>query len=70
MTQQRVARGSTLLLALLSACTEAPSRSGVVTTIDTVNGIERVRNQGEPPRWQLRELLILGSSAMGDKNYW
>ena len=57
-------------IALLVACgtqdtTDVPT--SVRTEIDTINGVEHVRNAGVPPSWRLEEILRLGSEgAFGD----
>lgn len=57
----------TLALAVIAAACGAgdnPAGSGpLTTTVDTVDGVIRVVNQGSPPTWELRELLTLGSAG-------
>lgn len=53
-----------LLPALLFACRSedtGETATSVRTEIDTVGGVERIRNSGTPPTWRLERLLTLGS---------
>ena len=53
-----------LLSSLLVACGSEDAgvtATGVRTEIDTVSGIERIRNFGVPPTWRLEKLLTIGS---------
>jgi 6-bladed beta-propeller protein len=52
------------VLFILSACAEDTSRTAT-STKSVVNGVERIQNRGQPPRWELRELVSLGSGAEG-----
>lgn len=56
-----------LLASLLGAGCGAGSNpsgeSSLTTTIDTVAGVVQVVNRGTPLRWELRELLTLGSAG-------
>jgi hypothetical protein len=51
-----------------------PASAGLRVEIDTVAGVEHVRNAGSPPEWSLAETLTLGSSgaaatAAGDDEF-
>lgn len=43
-----------------AACADQTATTSAVA-IDTVNGVEHVRNSGTPPTWELKELLTLGA---------
>lgn len=53
------------LAASLGGCSaDAADKASSSTTIDTVAGVERIRNIGAGPNWSVREVLTLGSSAL------
>ncbi len=60
---RRARNQNTSVLLLLLACTDPTPRGSVTMAVDTVNGVEHIRNTGEPPRWELRELTTLGTGA-------
>jgi hypothetical protein len=51
-----------ILTAWLVGCADnTATKSSAVVVVDTVNGIEHVRNSGTPAKWELEELLTLGA---------
>ena len=53
-------------LVLFAGCGGQERGGSVSVTIDTVNGAVRVRNAGVPARWELHELVTLGTGADSD----
>ena len=51
----------TALTACLVGCADETATKSSAVVIDTVNGVEHVRNSGTPPSWELKELLTLGA---------
>jgi len=43
-----------------------PSAAGVTTTIDTIDGVVRVTNTGDPPQWQLTQVASIGPKSLTD----
>ena len=59
----------TLLLACGACNPDAAPPGGVVTTMDTVNGVAHVRNAGAPPAWTTTLMLRIGSVAGGPEEF-
>lgn len=55
---------SLVVLAVAACSGDRPSVTSVVTTVDTINGIEVVRNAGAPPTWTITETLTLGRAGI------
>ena len=53
------------LLAGLCSCRGGDAVSGVTVAIDTVAGVEWVRNSGEPPAWRLDEIVRVRGGDVG-----
>ncbi len=54
-----------MLLIGLLACSNETRTPPLLATIDTLNGVVHVVNSGDPPRWELRPLLTIGSEDEG-----
>src|SRR5688572_29611828 len=50
-----------MLTAWLVGCADNTATKSSAVVVDTVNGVEHVRNSGTPPKWELEEMLALGA---------
>ena len=58
----------TAAAALVAGCGQDSMSSGgdLTTTFDTIDGVIRVANAGEPPEWQLTQMASIGPKSLTD----